>query len=231
MRHIHSVRWCTSTQLEHEADASKIRAICMSHMSAYLSHCTGACMASTTLTTASQTSGPIPSPGMSVTVCFLASPGEGTYVIKPLTPCPYTRVHELKVTAFVSCFAREICFELRADLCCARGITRSCSPQGGQRCVSQHRKLRSIANCTLTAARSRRACRGNLPRDLMTSLVALHSRAWSCSGNRYRCRCEVQQMLDGLAIRLARVSGSTCGDVQLLLRACCLQPSLGLFAA
>ena len=47
----------------------------------YTSKLTGALRCSKTSMTASLTSGPIPSPGIMVTVWGLASPGEGTYVI------------------------------------------------------------------------------------------------------------------------------------------------------
>jgi hypothetical protein len=47
------------------------------------SHTTGAFRASTTCTTALVTSGPTPSPGTSVTVRVVASPGMGMYVMSP----------------------------------------------------------------------------------------------------------------------------------------------------
>lgn len=49
-------------------------------VNAYLSHRIGALAASMTFSTALLISGPIPSPGMSVTVWTLASPGLGTYM-------------------------------------------------------------------------------------------------------------------------------------------------------
>ena len=54
----------------------------------YTSKLTGAFRWSKTSITASLTSGPIPSPGIMVTVWGLASPGEGTYVILALVCMP-----------------------------------------------------------------------------------------------------------------------------------------------
>ena len=53
---------------------------------AHRSQMIGAPRASTTSITASVTSGPMPSPGIRVTVCGLPSPGSGTYVIRPRAP-------------------------------------------------------------------------------------------------------------------------------------------------
>ena len=63
---------------------------------AYTSKLTGAFRWSKTSITASLTSGPIPSPGIIVTVWGLASPGEGTYVILVLV-CKPQQTHSMQV--------------------------------------------------------------------------------------------------------------------------------------
>ena len=57
----------------------------------YFSHSIGALRAAIVFSTASETSGPMPSPGIKVTMWGLASPGEGTYVMMDLACRSTTR--------------------------------------------------------------------------------------------------------------------------------------------
>ena len=74
---------------------------------AYTSKLTGAFRWSKTSITASLTSGPIPSPGIMVTVWGLASPGEGTYVIFVLICTLPDRLSALECVVFLALLAHK----------------------------------------------------------------------------------------------------------------------------